>query len=180
MSTVSDRLTIVQHFETQERYTHVEDIEPVNPSIFFHSDSLILTLSFFARSNAYSDDDDCTEKAMLLIDVCFGEQISLARDEIPPEGIRDYDTVSVLFTPGCISLLFIYFFASGPNSQQVVKRTKLTGGWCDCVQEKCNQAIFPRPLWLIMNSSWAHCHILLILGGTVIATTLVHVTESTL
>jgi hypothetical protein len=49
---------------------------------------------------------------MLLIDVCFGEQISLARDEIPPKGVEDYDTVSgcrLTFYPGCISLLFIYF-----------------------------------------------------------------------
>jgi hypothetical protein len=72
---------------------------------YFHSDSLILTLAFFARSSTYSDD------VMLLVDVCFGDQISLARDEIPPEGFKDYDTVSgyrLTFYRGCIPLVFIY------------------------------------------------------------------------
>jgi len=87
----------------------------------FHSDSSILTLSFFARSSTYSD-NDCTEKAMLLIDVCFGEQTSLARHEIPPEGVKDYDTVSgyrLTSCPGCISLLYIYCL----RQVQILKRS---------------------------------------------------------
>jgi len=42
-----------------------------------------------SRSSTYSDD------VMLLVDVCFGDQISLARDEIPPEGFKDYDTARI-------------------------------------------------------------------------------------
>ena len=59
---------------------------------------------------------------MLLIDVCFGEQISLERNDIPPEGVKVYDTVSVYrltFYPGCISLLFIYFL----RQVQVLKQS---------------------------------------------------------
>ena len=83
----------------------------------------------------FSDDDDST-KTMLLTDVCLGNQISLARYEIPPEGVPDYDTVSgyrlTFYPPGVShSYLFIYssfFVASDPNYREVVKRKNFTGG----------------------------------------------------
>ena len=148
----------------------------------FHPDSLILRLSFFARSNIYSDDNSFSEKVMLLTDVCFGHQISMVRDTVLPQGVN-CDTVSgyrLRFYPGCILLLFfLNFFA----------RSKFARG---CQTDKFH----PRMMWLCASKMPSDHLTLFFMSeyehfkralwypldtcGTVIATTLIAATESNL
>jgi hypothetical protein len=78
-------LTVVY---THRRHRASESAHILEPGCF------ILTFSLFDRSSIHSDDNSM-QKMMLLTDVFFGEQISLARDEIPPAGVEGYDTVRV-------------------------------------------------------------------------------------
>jgi len=61
-------------------------------------DSGVHTSKTSSQSNIHSGDES-TEKMMLLTDVCYGEQISLERDEfrsIGPGGVKDFDTAQII------------------------------------------------------------------------------------